>query len=82
MNFISCVKTISMRINVETLPFLVTEDSDIPLLGVAMAYTAHEEALLRTQARNALLTLLSKMKMGDSQLLRTALEMAKSRKLG
>ena len=82
MNFISCVKTISMRISVETLPFLVTEDSDIPLLGVVMAYTAHEEALLRTQARNALLTLLSKMKMGDSQLLRTALEMAKSRKLG
>ena len=81
MNFISCVKTISMRINVETLPFLVTEDSDIPLLGVAMAYTAHEEALLGTQARNALLTLLSKMKKSDG-LLRTALEMAKSRKLG
>ena len=82
MNFISCVKTISMRISVETLPFLVTEDGDIPLLGVAMAYTAHEEALLRTQARNALLTLLLKMKMGNGQLLRTALEMAKSRKLG
>ena len=82
MNFISCVKTISMRISVETLPFLVTEDSDIPLLGVVMAYTAHEEALLRTQARNALLTLLSKMKKSDGQLLRTALEMAKSRKLG
>ena len=40
MNFISCVKTISMRIKVETLPFLVTEDSDIPLLGVANPFRA------------------------------------------
>ena len=40
MNFISCVKTISMRISVETLPFLVTEDSDIPLLGVANPFRA------------------------------------------
>ena len=52
MNFVSCLKTVSMRIDVETLPFLMT-DSDIPILRVAMAYTAHEEALLRTQARNA-----------------------------
>ena len=81
MNFVSCLKTVSMRINVETLPFLMT-DSDIPILRVAMAYTAHEEALLRTQARNAMLALFSKMKMGEEQLLRTALEMAKSRKLG
>ncbi|CAL1170766.1 unnamed protein product, partial [Cladocopium goreaui] len=78
MNFVSCLKTVSMRIDVETLPFLMT-DSDIPILRVAMAYTAHEEALLRTQARNAMLTLFSKMKMGEEQLLRTALEMAKSR---
>ncbi|CAL1147302.1 unnamed protein product [Cladocopium goreaui] len=81
MNFVSCLKTVSMRIDVETLPFLMT-DSDIPILRVAMAYTAHEEALLRTQARNAMLALFSKMKMGEEQLLRTALEMAKSRKLG
>ena len=81
MNFVSCLKTVSMRIDVETLPFLMT-DSDIPILRVAMAYTAHEEALLRTQARNAMLALFSKMKMGEEQLLRIALEMAKSRKLG
>ena len=53
MNFVSCLKTVSMRIDVETLSFLMT-DSDIPILRVAMAYTAHEEALLRTQARNAM----------------------------
>ena len=40
MNFISCVKTISMSINVETLPFLVTEYSDIPLLVVANTFRA------------------------------------------
>ena len=40
MNFVSCLKTVSMRIDVETLPFLMT-DSDIPILRVAMAYTAH-----------------------------------------
>eukprot|EP00435_Cladocopium_sp_Y103_P025888 s3303_g6.t1 len=79
---VSCLKSVCMRINVETLPFLMTEDKDIPLLRMAMAYTAREEALLRTQARSAMLTLFGKMKMGDSQLLRTPLEMAKSRKLG
>ena len=82
MNFISCVKTVSMRIHVETLPFLLTEGSDIPILRVTMAYTAHEEALLRTQARNAMLNLFAKMEMGKAQLLRTALGMAKSTKLG
>eukprot|EP00435_Cladocopium_sp_Y103_P072026 s185_g39.t1 len=82
MNFVSCLKSVCMRINVETLPFLMTEDKDIPLLRMAMAYTAHEEALLRTQARSAMLTLFGKMKMGEGQLLRTALEMAKSRNLG
>eukprot|EP00435_Cladocopium_sp_Y103_P014119 s3303_g3.t1 len=60
-----------MRINVETLPFLMTEDKDIPLLRMAMAYTAHEEALLRTQARSAMLTLFGKMKMGEGQLSQT-----------
>ena len=82
MNFISCLKSVSMRIEVGTLPWLMTEDRDIPILRIAMVYTAHEEPLLRTQARNAMLTLFSKIKIGDGQLLRTALEMAKSRKLG
>ncbi|CAL1157893.1 unnamed protein product [Cladocopium goreaui] len=82
MNFISCLKSVSMRIEVGTLPWLMTEDRDIPILRMAMVYTAHEEPLLRTQARNAMLTLFSKIKIGEGQLLRTALEMAKSRKLG
>ena len=82
MNFISCLKSVSMRIEVGTLPWLMTEDRDIPILRMAMVYTAHEEPLLRTQARNAILTLFSKIKIGEGQLLRTALEMAKSRKLG
>ena len=82
MNFISCLKSVSMRIEVGTLPWLMTEDRDIPILRMAMVHTAHEEPLLRTQARNAMLTLLSKIKIGEGQLLRTALEMAKSRKLG
>ena len=82
MNFISCLKSVSMRIEVGTLPWLMTEDRDIPILRMAMVYTAHEEPLLRTQARNAMLTLLSKIKIGEGELLRTALEMAKSRKLG
>ena len=82
MNFVSCLKSVCMRIEVGTLPWLMTEDKDIPILRVAMAYTAHEEPLLRTQARSAMLTLLSKIKMGEGPLLRTALDMAKSRKLG
>ena len=82
MNFVSCLKSVCMRIEVWTLPWLMTEDKDIPILRVAMAYTAHEEPLLRTQARSAMLTLLSKIKMGEGPLLRTALDMAKSRKLG
>ena len=82
MNFISCLKSICMRVEVGTLPWLMAEEKDIPILRVAMAYTAHEEPLLRTQARSAMLTLFSKSKMGDGQLLRTALDMAKSRKLG
>ena len=81
MSFVSCLKTVCMRIDVQTLPFLMA-DRDIPILRVAMAYAAHEEALLRTQARTAMLTSFSKMKMGEEQLLRTALEIAKSRKLG
>ena len=48
MNFVSCLKTVSMRINLETLPFLMT-DSDIPILRVAMAYTAHEEEMAKSR---------------------------------
>lgn len=78
MHFVACIKKVCMEVPVAGLPYLMTDDGSIPILKAVMPFTAHDEALVRTQARSAMLTLFTKLKMGESKLLHIALDMAKS----
>jgi hypothetical protein len=82
MHFVACIKKVCMEVPVAGLPYLMTDDGSIPILKAVMPFTAHDEALVRTQARSAMLTLFTKLKMGESKLLHIALDMAKSMMLG
>lgn len=82
MNFVACIKKICMEVTLAGLPYLTTDNGTIPILKAAMSLVADDEALVRTHARSAMLTLFAKLKMGDSELLHIALDMAKSMMLG
>ncbi|CAK8986556.1 unnamed protein product [Durusdinium trenchii] len=75
--FVSALKTVCMRTSVESLPYLMTEDRDLPVFRRAMAYTAYDEALVRTMARSAQLWIFPKLKQ-NQELLCIALDIAKS----
>ncbi|CAK9095835.1 Hypothetical protein (Fragment), partial [Durusdinium trenchii] len=79
--FVSALKTVCMRTSVESLPYLMTEDRDLPVFRRAMAYTAYDEALVRTMARSAQLWIFPKLKQ-NQELLCIALDIAKSEMLG
>ncbi|CAK8986555.1 Uncharacterized protein SCF082_LOCUS597 [Durusdinium trenchii] len=75
--FVSALKTVCMRTSVEYLPYLMTEDRDLPVFRRAMTYTAYDEALVRTQARSAQLWFYPKLKQ-NQELLCIALDIARS----
>ena len=79
--FVSALKTVCMRTSVESLPYLMTEDRDLPVFRRAMAYTAYDEALVRTMARSAQLWIFPKLKQ-NQELLCIALDIARSEMLG
>ena len=79
--FVSALKTVCMRTSVEYLPYLMTEDRDLPVFRRAMTYTAYDEALVRTQARSAQLWFYPKLKQ-NQELLCIALDIARSEMLG
>ena len=59
MNFVSCLKSMQTVLRVANSVMShgsvsASEDKDIPILGMAVAYAA-QEALLRTQTRSAML---------------------------
>eukprot|EP00435_Cladocopium_sp_Y103_P039884 s2030_g10.t1 len=81
-HFVACIKKVCTEVTLAGLPYLMNDDGSIPILKAAMAFTAHDEALVRTQARSATLTLFAKLKKGECQLLHIALDMAKSMMLG
>lgn len=80
-SFVSALKTVCTRTSVESLRNLMTGDRDLPVFRRAVAYAAYEEALVRTQARNAQLSLWRTLKQ-NQELLCIALDIARSEMLG
>ncbi|CAK9004994.1 unnamed protein product, partial [Durusdinium trenchii] len=76
-SFVSALKTVCTRTSVESLRNLMTGDRDLPVFRRAVAYAAYEEALVRTQARNAQLSLWRTLKQ-NQELLCIALDIARS----